>query len=56
MALVDAATQALVELQAVYNGFVAAPETLTLTAIAEQLVLSRIRDARCLRLGHRVLL
>ncbi|KAK1864970.1 hypothetical protein I4F81_007506 [Pyropia yezoensis] len=56
VAVVSAAARALAELQVVHDGFVAAPETLTLAAIKEELVRSRIRDARCLQIAHRVLL
>ncbi|KAK1863427.1 hypothetical protein I4F81_005983 [Pyropia yezoensis] len=53
---VSAAATALAELRKVHDGFLAAPETLTLADIKEELLRGRIRDVRCLRLAHRMLL
>lgn len=56
VAAAGAAATALAELRSAHDGFVAAPETLTLEAIREQLPRTRIRDVRCLRLAHGMLL
>ncbi|GAB0497422.1 hypothetical protein MMPV_008755 [Pyropia vietnamensis] len=56
VAVKDAGAIARAKLRAVYDGFVDAPETLTLAAIKEQLLPTHIRDVGCLQLAHRMLL
>ncbi|GAB0497632.1 hypothetical protein MMPV_008967 [Pyropia vietnamensis] len=55
LAVEDVAAIARAKMRAVYDGFVDAPETLTLASVKEQLLPTHIQDVGCLHLAHRVL-